>query len=226
MFPDVARRRPREGLLRLHLGCGSTVVAGWENIDRSPNVYLARVPALRPALRWARVITEEQASAVFPSGIVRHDVRRGIPYPDASASHVYSSHMIEHMSRWQALAVVRECARVLAPGGMLRLATPDLGPLVQEYLRGETAGAQTPADRFMAMIGTFHEVPGSWAQRLARRLAAAPHQWLYDADSLVHLLKEGGLPDAFVGAFRQGEFPDLEGLEQRPDSLFVEVRRP
>jgi hypothetical protein len=28
--------------LKLHLGYGSTVVQGWENIDRSPNVVLSR----------------------------------------------------------------------------------------------------------------------------------------------------------------------------------------
>src|SRR6266540_127352 len=85
--------------LKLHLGCGSTVVPGWENIDKSPTVTLARVPGARRALRAARVLTAEQANAVFPRGIVHVDVRRGLPYPDGAARYVYSSHMIEHVAR-------------------------------------------------------------------------------------------------------------------------------
>src|SRR5438128_2178234 len=80
------------------------------------------------------------AEAVFPAGIVRTDVRRGLPYPDGAAGYVYSSHMIEHMARWQGLALVRECARVLAPGGILRLATPDLAGVTGAYERARAAG--------------------------------------------------------------------------------------
>lgn len=217
--------RASAGELRLHLGCGSTVVPGWENIDRSPNVYLARAPALRRALFRARVLTEEQATAVFPRGVVRHDVRTGLPYPEASVSHIYSSHMIEHLSRWRALTLVRECARVLVPGGVLRLATPDLGDAVDAYVQAREAGETDAADRFMQGLGTYQERPGSWIQRLARFFAGSAHQWLYDAPSLRRLLEEGGLEEVVVSGYRDGDFPDLELLETRPGGLFIEGRR-
>src|SRR5260221_7147673 len=45
---DYRRKRMcrHAGDLKLHLGCGSTVVGGWENIDKSPNVHLTRMPGL------------------------------------------------------------------------------------------------------------------------------------------------------------------------------------
>jgi predicted SAM-dependent methyltransferase len=201
------------------------VVEGWENLDKSPSVALARFPGLRPALAAARVLTPAQANAIFPPGIVRADVRRGLPYPDGAARCVYSSHMIEHMARWQGLALVRECARVLEPGGILRLATPDLACLIGDYqrARGDDGAA---ADALVSSLGTFVERPGSRIATILQRLFTAPHQWLYDEASLTRLLREGGFSDVQTRAFRESDLPDIELLEHRDRSLFVEARRP
>lgn len=213
--------------LRLHLGCHQNVVPGWENIDKSPNVYLSRVPRLRRALVGARILNEAQDSFVFPRGVIRADVLDGLPYPDGSAQYVYSSHMIEHVSRWQALELVRECFRVLRTGGVLRIATPDLAQWVREYLDGDSRAGPTPADAFMRKLGTYSDEPGSRAQRFIRRVvSASSHQWLYDIDSLTYLLREGGFDEPVVRPFREGEVPDLDKLENHPDSIFVEARRP
>lgn len=214
------------GELRLHLGCGSTVVAGWENIDKSWGVPLARSPALKKALNRVGVLTSDQAGAVFPAGIVRADLRKGIPYPDGSAAFVYSSHMIEHMSRWQGARLLRECARVLRSDGVIRLATPDLRAWAQRYLDGDTTLGPTPADSFMEQLGMFYEREESSTQRLVRRIVTAPHQWLYDGDSLSQLLRECGFPEPRLCGVRESAVPDLDKLEVRGDSLFVEAVRP
>ncbi|MHB8643394.1 MAG: class I SAM-dependent methyltransferase [Gaiellaceae bacterium] len=207
--------------LRLHLGCGSTVVPGWENIDKSPSIVLGRIPGLRRALAATHVITADQANAVFPAGIVRADVRRGLSYPDGSVSFIYSSHMIEHLARWQGLALVRECFRVLEPAGRLRLATPDLAEFVERYRQNGSA------DEFVVAFGHFIERPGSKLESLLRRLfTGASHQWLYDAESLTRLLAEAGFVDVRRRTFRDSELPDIEALEDREGSLFVEARRP
>jgi predicted SAM-dependent methyltransferase len=223
------RRHPARGSgLKLHLGCGLNVVDGWENIDKSPNVYLSRVPRLKNTLARLGIITETQASTSFSPQVVRANVTRGIPYGDGAAAFIYSSHLIEHISRWQAVELVRECARVLAPGGVLRIATPDLATLVSWYQNrdfpfGEGA---TPADKLMSVLATYHDVQGSASQRLIHKLvSAAYHQWLYDAESLCSLLEEGGLPRHRVCGYQEGDVPELEKLEQRRDSLFVEAQR-
>jgi SAM-dependent methyltransferase len=215
-----------KGALKPHLGCGSFVVPGWENVDKSWGVTLARIPAARRVLARMRILTDEQARAAFPEGIVRADVRHGLPYPDGSVIAVYSSHMIEHMTRWQGFEMLRECHRVLAPGGVLRLATPDLRELIDEYVRGESPKGPTPADSFVKQLETFREEPGSLAQRLVRRLLTAPHQWLYDEQSLVQLLDDAGFVDARRREFLDSAIDDAAALERRPGSLFVEGRRP
>lgn len=213
------------GEFKLHLGCGSTVVPGWENIDRSPNVLLSRVPGARALLGRIRVLTPEQAKAEFPPGIVHADVRRRIPYPDESARYVYSSHMIEHMVRRDALAVVKESLRVLAPGGILRIATPNLAALVEGYRSGYAWEGMTPADTFMHSFGSS-TLPASPLRRLAHQLLTQPHQWLYDAESLTRLFADGGFVDIRERTFRESAIPETAEIEDRAQSVFVEGARP
>jgi predicted SAM-dependent methyltransferase len=206
------------------------VVEGWENVDKSPSILLAHTPTLRRVLRRAGVIGEFQAAG-FPTDIVYADVTRRLPYPDGSVAFVYSSHLVEHLSRWQAVQFARECARVLAPGGLMRVCTPDLRGMALAYLAGEVDAAagdwSTPADAFMSDVNAFSDIPGSFLQRLIRRqFSGSIHQWLYDAESLALMLAEAGLPGAVGRSFRVGDLPDLHVLETRPVGLFMEVRRP
>jgi SAM-dependent methyltransferase len=93
--------------LLLNLGCGHRYHSDWTNID-----IVAHGP-----------------------GVVAHDLSRGIPLPDGSCDVVYHSHVVEHIRRAEALAFVRECFRVLKPGGVVRVATPDLERIAQLYLQ-------------------------------------------------------------------------------------------
>src|SRR5205814_992975 len=55
------------------------------------------------------------------------------PLPDASFDFVFSEHMLEHLSYEEGLACLRECRRVLRPGGRIRIATPSLERLARLY---------------------------------------------------------------------------------------------
>lgn len=72
-------------------------------------------------------------TAVSPS-VKACNLRDGIPLPDNSVEVVYHSHLLEHLSRNEAASLVSECRRVLVPGGILRVAVPDLEEIVRAYL--------------------------------------------------------------------------------------------
>ena len=210
---------------RLHLGCGVDVVPGWVNIDKSPSVLLSRAPSLRKALGRVGLLTPEQARG-FPPGAVRADVSKRIPAADASAEFAYSSHMIEHLSRWQALAFFRECRRVLRPGGVLRLATPDLEEMIRDYGHNRSpllAEQPTRADAFCAEYGAYSDPPGLVRRLVKKWLGGDSHQWLYDAESLTFLLRESGFAEVTRWSYRKGTVPDLDLVEHRERSLFVEA---
>jgi predicted SAM-dependent methyltransferase len=49
-----------------------------------------------------------------------------LPFAAESVTLIYSEHMLEHLPAHTGARVLREAYRVLAPGGVLRIATPDL----------------------------------------------------------------------------------------------------
>lgn len=99
--------------LYLNLGCGHRCHPAWTNIDIVPR---------RP-------------------GVIQHDLSRGIPFADAYCDVVYHSTALEHMRRADAKAFLRECCRVLKPGGIIRVAVPDLERICRLYLKKLEAAA-------------------------------------------------------------------------------------
>lgn len=90
----------------LNLGCGPRFHPAWTNLDLQP---------VHPSIRaW--------------------DVTRRLPFADAHFDAVYHSHLLEHLPRDHALPFLCECRRVLKPGGVLRLAIPNLEAIAKLYL--------------------------------------------------------------------------------------------
>ena len=106
----------------LNLGCGTRFCPDWENVD-----FASTTPGVRA-----------------------HNLLEGIPFPDTSFDLVYHSHILEHFPKKQALAFLRECHRVLMPGGVIRIAVPDLERIARFYLE--------------ALERALNEEPG-WAEK-------------------------------------------------------------
>src|SRR6185369_4266618 len=83
---------------RLILGSGVHRTAGWLASDIAPT----------------------DGSAIYL------DARRRLPFADDALDYVFAEHMLEHISYSSGAALVREIFRVLRPGGIFRVATPDL----------------------------------------------------------------------------------------------------
>jgi len=206
--------------LRVNLGSGTTAPSGWLNMDRSPGLLLRKIPFLRAFLRNAGVLRGPQADVMWPPNVRRHDVRKGLPFPAESVEVIYSSHMVEHLPRDDAVRLVKECRRVLRHGGILRIAVPDLRGCAERYVASDASDA---ADEFMRAIGTGLETtPRGWS-RLIEATSGARHRWMYDAASLQAICQECGFRNVSERRYREGRCPDLASVEHRPDSLFVEA---
>lgn len=107
----------------LNLGCGTHFHAAWVNLDIAP---------AGPAVR-------------------QHDLRGRLPFKEGEFDAVYHSHILEHLPHSQALPFLRECHRVLAPGGILRVVVPDLEMIARlylKYLEGGLSGDPQAAQRY------------------------------------------------------------------------------
>lgn len=67
--------------------------------------------------------------------VITHNLLEGIPFMINEFDVVYHSHLLEHFPKKEALTFLRECNRVLKPGGIIRIVVPDLEAISQEYLR-------------------------------------------------------------------------------------------
>lgn len=215
------------GTVKLNIGSGAEAVAGWINVDKSPALLLARSPRVRGVLARVGVLTERQRAG-FSRDVVYGDATRRLRFADRSVDFVYSSHMIEHLSRQQGLAFLQEVRRILRPAGTVRLATPDLAQLISEYQAAGRQQGYSAGDDLMSRFHFYHQSDdeGVVKRLISRNLSGHWHQWLYDDESLRTLLDQAGFEEIRRAEFQQGEFPDLELIEGRPESLFVQAQTP
>jgi SAM-dependent methyltransferase len=195
---------------KLHLGAFDQVHDGWVNTDITPHLLVARVPGLPFLLHRAGVIEARRYNA-YRDGTFRSlrylDLSRRFRFPDACFECAFASHVLEHLHPDVAESCLREVHRVLVPGGLVRVSVPDLDLTVAEY---------DPADPDDFLWGIY-QGRGRRAKRSAR------HWWHYNAKSLETLLRRVGFREVQRREYREGRCPDLERIDNRPGSLFMEA---
>ena len=166
---------------KLQLGCCKNPLPGWLNTDISlRSVY----------------------------GVYL-DAGKSFPLPDASFEYVYSEHLFEHLTYQQAQNMLKESYRVLKPGGVMRVATPDLRfllglyqepekPLHKEYMEYSVKDNGMPASP-VYVISRFHT---NWG-----------HQIIYDRETLTRKLEEVGFKDITSCEVGQSVHKELNGVE-------------
>jgi len=156
--------------------------------------------------------------------LVYLDARRRFPLPDAAFDAVYSEHMLEHLSYADGQRCLRECFRVLRPGGTIRIATPSLERLAQLYDGGELR------ERYVRWAAETLEpelhapLPGAVINNFFRSWG---HAFIYDPQTLRHALERAGFVDIeerTVGELEQhlAEEPQFNEYE----TFVLEARRP
>ena len=93
------------------------------------------------------------------------------------------------------------------PGGVLRIAVPDLDNEVSRY---------DPADPDAFLDGIYQG-------RAATDNRWARHWWHYNATSLGARMRAAGFSEVDQRGFREGRLPDLQRIEYREWSLFMEA---
>jgi SAM-dependent methyltransferase len=213
-------------MTKINIGCGMNPTKGWKNYDNSFSLKLSRFLPLAKVLYKIRFLDAGQMSMIrffHTEHIHWADATKRIPEPDASVEVVYSSHMLEHFDPQGATQFLGECRRVLKPGGVIRLALPDIEKHTKEYLQHQDA------DKFIAATLMCVANPRTLPQRLRLLLVGARHhQWMYDGKSLTRKLASNGFTDIKILPVGQTTLKGCDTLdlrEREEESVYVEAVR-
>lgn len=156
--------------LLINLGSGQRPFGpGWTNVDCNP--------------RWNPDVVVDGSSMPM--------------FADASADMIVLHHVLEHFGCGEGLGMLRECYRILSPGGRLIVTVPDMRMLVKGWITSKIS------DQIY-----FTNVYGAYMGEEADR-----HKWGFTWTSLEEQLREASRWDA-VGSF---DFRGIEGASIAQD---------
>jgi len=174
---------------RLNLGSGGFRKAGFLNVD------------------------------VLPGGDVTLDLRRGLPFDSNCCEMILAEHCFEHFDYPEPIGhLLRECLRVLVPGGTLRFSVPDSEWPLIDYRDGPQASY------FEACaVQSWH--PDSCTTRMEHInyhfRQDEEHRFAYDFETAHKMLEAAGFSDIRQSAFD----PAFDSEHRRVGSLFVSARK-
>jgi predicted SAM-dependent methyltransferase len=177
-----------QGVRRLNWGCGEWTIDGWINAD------------------------VKKGDGVDIVG----DIRDGLPLEPDTVDYIVAIHSLPEIPFTELVPTLAELRRVLKPGGVLRLALPDLDKGIAAYHRRDADYFKVP-DEDARSVG---------AKFVTQMVWYGYSRSLFTYEFTEELLQKAGFAGIFRSAFKQtaGPFPEIVDLDNRErESLFVEA---
>ncbi len=145
-------------------------------------------------------------------GVFYMDATRPFPLGDNTFRYVFSEHMIEHVDCAAAASMLRECHRVLRPGGVIRVVTPDLASLVGLLAGPRTSIGQAYYDYFLQEhLPAGH--PATEAAIANAFMRSWGHRFIYDEPTLRLSLEAAGFGEVVRRRLGESDHAALAGIE-------------
>lgn len=172
--------------IKLNLGSGDVKGQnGWTNVDMKPNCDL----------HW--------------------NLKYPLPFPKDRVSCIYSSHLFEHLHFPHLLTLMKECVRVLAPGGTFSIVVPNARMYIDAYLENRQMDLnelyapgfnQTTQIDYVNYIAYMNE----------------DHKYMFDRENLYHLMEKSGLVDVKPRSYD----PNLDQAGRDFESIYATGIKP
>lgn len=175
---------------KLQIGAQYNVLKGWLNTDLYPR----------------------------SSEVVFLDAAKPFPFESGTFDYIFCEHLIEHLTYNEGMFMLRECHRVLKPGGKIRIVTPSLETLIGLYTSEKSDLQQQYMhwiiDKFLPETGTYRE-----AFVINNAFKNWGHQFIYDRATLRSTLEEIAFVDVVCYAPSESDDNNLRGLESHGKAI-------
>lgn len=188
--PDIDKLLKRyPGSIMLNIGCGTDYKDGWINIDNNSDDNIEKLD-----LNW--------------------DLRNPLPFAENSVDFIFNEHFFEHLTVEEGQVVMKDLLRVLKPGGVIRIAMPDLEGVVHNY-------TSVPLDKDPVIKEFKFDFVQTRAEWMNMSFRWWGHKWLYDWEELQRRLKQAGYTKIKRCKLRTSAHAELQKLETRDGSLLI-----
>jgi predicted SAM-dependent methyltransferase len=183
---------------------------------RQVSKYLSRSDEPRLQIGSGPMSLEGWLDSDLLAGDIHLDLERRLPLPDSSFQYVFGEHVIEHLTQSAGSALLAEIHRILRPGGVVRMTTPDLMKIIALYEDRNPVIGLADYSRFLdgETGGKPHELRCQVLNDLMRQWG---HRYIYDEEDLAAKLTETGFQQIERVEPGQSQHPQLKGAEQRPE---------
>lgn len=145
------------------------------------------------------------------------DFSRGLPFSAGTFDGIFCEHVLEHFDFGNGKLLMKECLRVLKPGGVIRIVVPDGNKILRAYFdNAEFIINYKQCENKFPM-----EAVNKWFYQRYE------HQCIYDADYLTDMLRKAGFTSAVQKEFRSASTGNydllLDDEKYSWESLYAEA---
>ena len=182
---------------KYNLGCGDVFLKGYLNVGY-----------------WQQLVpgsAYKDPNGVTGTYLLNHDITKGIPAGDNTLDVTYHSHFLEHLSYKDGWTFLRECYRVLKPGGIHRIVVPDLELWIKAYYTNDNF----ISDKYLEhALENDKELYGTKAAVFMGMLHNHEHKCGWDFEMLEYVLKKIGFHSVRKVMFQESVLPEIAEIEK------------
>ena len=155
------------------------------------------------------------------------DIQSGVPFPEGRFRGIFTEHCLEHFPTSKVLFLLRECRRILKPGGILRIVVPDAGMYLERYYeRSRQKSAELfPFESHESFEGIYTPMLSVNRIYYQDREQAFGHRTMFDFALMKKLLIKAGFVQVERKKYLEGKDPALlvDTESRKTESLYVEA---
>jgi len=141
------------------------------------------------------------------------DAAKRFPIPSNSFDAIFAEHMLEHIAFKDGQHMLRECLRILKPGGRIRIVTPRLGFLF-DMLKEPLSPTQLGYIRFTREQWMPEATSDEASFVVNNMFYNYGHRFIYDERTLVASLATAGFTAIVQGRTCDSDDPNFQSVDQ------------